>query len=420
MKRKLVTTLMSMAIAGSVIAGSTLTSFAYTVQPGDTLGKIAADNNVTVEQIVSENNIANPNVIQVGQEINIPGKTVGAKTATIPTALKTALKKSFDAKFYAEKNPDVVKELGEDENALFLHFLTFGIFEGRQMNEDFNVSAYASAYDDLREAFADKNGAEQILAYYDHYVTYVESGVEPRTVTTIEKAVEAGITVTSVSTVENSAGTVIASPSVVVSNAVSTRSMEAFIADAYNRSKASIFAWLNEYFPEDENAQSWMAAEAECETAIEKVDWIYSFNYDNDCLLAQLEMSLEASEAYDNVIIFGEEIYSDVDMDFFKQFTEWCNYVAADDAWYEAHPFDEEAFIDAEAFNAAHEAWENVDTTEFDDEQMATYLETEPRPSNFYNQAYEEWIDEWNNAVKAEDYFGEWALATFYRPVSFS
>lgn len=46
--------------------------FIYTVQPGDTLSKIAATYNTTVQAIVELNNISNPNLIQVGQKLKIP------------------------------------------------------------------------------------------------------------------------------------------------------------------------------------------------------------------------------------------------------------------------------------------------------------------------------------------------------------
>jgi LysM repeat protein len=44
----------------------------YTVQPGDTLGKIAAQYGTTVDAIVQANNLANANLISVGQQLIIP------------------------------------------------------------------------------------------------------------------------------------------------------------------------------------------------------------------------------------------------------------------------------------------------------------------------------------------------------------
>jgi LysM repeat protein len=46
----------------------------YSVQRGDNLSTIAARYNTTVDQLVKQNQIANANLINVGQELKIPGK----------------------------------------------------------------------------------------------------------------------------------------------------------------------------------------------------------------------------------------------------------------------------------------------------------------------------------------------------------
>ena len=53
----------------------------YTVQAGDTLSKIAAKYGTTYQKLASYNGIANPNKINVGQKIRIPGS--GVKTYTV-------------------------------------------------------------------------------------------------------------------------------------------------------------------------------------------------------------------------------------------------------------------------------------------------------------------------------------------------
>src|SRR5512135_968887 len=45
----------------------------YVVQPDDTLSSIAARFNVTVNDLMAANNISNPNVLSVGQQLVIPG-----------------------------------------------------------------------------------------------------------------------------------------------------------------------------------------------------------------------------------------------------------------------------------------------------------------------------------------------------------
>ena len=52
----------------------------YTVQAGDTLSKIAAKYGTTYQKLASYNGIANPNKINVGQKIRIPGSGVKAYT----------------------------------------------------------------------------------------------------------------------------------------------------------------------------------------------------------------------------------------------------------------------------------------------------------------------------------------------------
>ncbi len=45
----------------------------YVVQPGDSLGWIAAQYNTTVEALLKKNAIANPNLIRIGQSLVVPG-----------------------------------------------------------------------------------------------------------------------------------------------------------------------------------------------------------------------------------------------------------------------------------------------------------------------------------------------------------
>ncbi|MDX1680802.1 MAG: LysM domain-containing protein [Akkermansiaceae bacterium] len=45
----------------------------YTVQRGDTLSSISKQHNVSMRAIIDANNISNPNLLIVGQKLNIPG-----------------------------------------------------------------------------------------------------------------------------------------------------------------------------------------------------------------------------------------------------------------------------------------------------------------------------------------------------------
>jgi len=53
-------------------SGPSPSQVTYTVQPGDTLYRIALRHSTTVSAIASANNIANPNLILPGQVLVIP------------------------------------------------------------------------------------------------------------------------------------------------------------------------------------------------------------------------------------------------------------------------------------------------------------------------------------------------------------
>lgn len=72
----------------------------------------------------------------------------------------------FDPTFYATKYPDLKAAFGNDANALFNHFLTNGMKEGRQGNAEFEVNAYRARYADLNAAFGN-----DLPKYYMHYIT---------------------------------------------------------------------------------------------------------------------------------------------------------------------------------------------------------------------------------------------------------
>ena len=77
------------------------------------------------------------------------------------------LKDIFDAEYYAEQYPDLKKAFGSDEEALYQHFINYGIKEGRVMNPVIDVVKYREQYKDLQAAFGDDWDA-----YINHYFTY--------------------------------------------------------------------------------------------------------------------------------------------------------------------------------------------------------------------------------------------------------
>lgn len=123
----------------------------------------------------------------------------GLTQATDPTAVAyreldsdsiEALRSIFDVDYYKAHNPELVDIIGDDSEALFEHFYLLGVFEGRTCNADFDPSAYAAAYSDLRDLFGN-----DIVKYYIHYSAFKDTDTRP--ITTLAKCAEEGITVTS-------------------------------------------------------------------------------------------------------------------------------------------------------------------------------------------------------------------------------
>lgn len=73
----------------------------------------------------------------------------------------------FDADYYYANNKDIQAEVGTDENALFQHFITEGMAEGRVASEEFNINYYKANYPELVETYGTDNAA-----YYQHYILY--------------------------------------------------------------------------------------------------------------------------------------------------------------------------------------------------------------------------------------------------------
>lgn len=73
----------------------------------------------------------------------------------------------FDARYYARNNPDVVAGFGSDAGSLLLHYMNYGIKEGRSASASFNATAYRNRYADLNALYGD-NWVE----YCRHYAQY--------------------------------------------------------------------------------------------------------------------------------------------------------------------------------------------------------------------------------------------------------
>lgn len=59
----------------------------------------------------------------------------------------------FDAKYYADSNPDIKAKFGYDEYKLLDHFYNFGIKEGRKSSPTFDIRYYLESNSDLKKIF---------------------------------------------------------------------------------------------------------------------------------------------------------------------------------------------------------------------------------------------------------------------------
>ena len=71
----------------------------------------------------------------------------------------------YDYEYYTSHNADVVKALGTDDRTIFMHFINYGMAEGRQANSVFNVKIYKGRYFELEDKFG-----SDLKAYYLHYI----------------------------------------------------------------------------------------------------------------------------------------------------------------------------------------------------------------------------------------------------------
>ena len=71
----------------------------------------------------------------------------------------------FDPVYYANRYPDLRVAFGDNSQALWDHFVSFGMTELRQASDEFDPVYYKSMYADLQQAYGDDNPM-----YYFHYV----------------------------------------------------------------------------------------------------------------------------------------------------------------------------------------------------------------------------------------------------------
>lgn len=93
-------------------------------------------------------------------------KWIAVLCTSVLTCSMTVNAAPFDAAYYAMQNPDVVAVIGNDPTALYMHFITIGVNEGRFGNATFNAAEYKEANPDLAAVLG-----TDLMAYANHYMT---------------------------------------------------------------------------------------------------------------------------------------------------------------------------------------------------------------------------------------------------------
>jgi LysM repeat protein len=75
--------------SGTALAAQTCAKN-YTVVAGDTVSKIAADNNITVQELAAANNLKDPYPLTIGQQLCIPGTATTTTTSSSSTSTSTS------------------------------------------------------------------------------------------------------------------------------------------------------------------------------------------------------------------------------------------------------------------------------------------------------------------------------------------
>jgi len=94
----------------------------------------------------------------------------------------------YDVNEYIHYNPDLLQGYGYNDQMLLMHFVKYGMSEGRQASKNFNVWSYRNRYQDLRKGYGD-----DLKGYYMHYVYYGKA--EGRVGTGCEVKILDGVTV---------------------------------------------------------------------------------------------------------------------------------------------------------------------------------------------------------------------------------
>lgn len=105
--------------------------------------------------------------LQWGRQEGRKGSGCIRLQGAITTLNGTDYGKVYDYQYYIDKNPDVFRAYGYDDQAVLAHFVNYGMKEGRIAEASFVVNNYKARYADLRQAYGNNTAM-----YYNHYINW--------------------------------------------------------------------------------------------------------------------------------------------------------------------------------------------------------------------------------------------------------
>ena len=128
----------------------------YRVRQGDTIGRIARDHKLSVQDILAANSIINPNLIYIGQEITIPqSKSVSRELASTPSELKVALNSSYTDPLFSSAAPQVTLR----QTLSSAEMLTTGTFQPKSRSRVSTISSNLGYTDGATQASSMQSNA---------------------------------------------------------------------------------------------------------------------------------------------------------------------------------------------------------------------------------------------------------------------
>lgn len=119
-------------------------SNAYTIQRGDTLGKIAKRYGTTVAELATLNNISNPHKIKAGASLNLPGAT----TVSAPSPTPTLAPATPTIGSHQDEITSILAQLKELNSTPLPSYATLSLDDAKSQAS----SQFKSQYDELQRA----------------------------------------------------------------------------------------------------------------------------------------------------------------------------------------------------------------------------------------------------------------------------